>query len=120
MILLKAPYPAIDVVTVLPNPQFNDFEHRVQESRTKRMMDGTTYTYIESGDNRQLSMEFSLTKQKKLELRAFLREHNASKILLLDHNNQHWVLQLVRNPFEFSGRVKEVSLITLVFEGHQI
>jgi hypothetical protein len=64
-------------------------------------MDGTSYSYVRrSGGRRQLQFDFSLTRMKALELIAFIRAYQASKIQLIDHLDQTWVGNFTVNPAE--------------------
>lgn len=100
---LAAPYPAIQTVTRLPNPQFGDGESLTNEVATKRAMDGTLYTYVKSkAGRRRITLPIQISRMKGLELRAFIRSYYATPIRLTDHLGQVWVGHLVNNPFEFS------------------
>ena len=125
MIELAAPYPAIQTVTLLPNPQFGDGEAETCEVATKRAMDGMLYTYVKSKvGRRRLTLPFQVTRMKGLELRAFIQSYYASKVRLTDHLGQVWIGNLVNNPFEFSTSKRsvaspggELQTIQLEFEG---
>ena len=68
----------------------------------KTAMDGTRYTYIKQKDDRhKLKWSFRLTRNKSLELRAFITSYFASKIKVIDHNDRIWVGNFTSNPFEF-------------------
>ena len=122
---LAAPYPAIQTVTVLPNPQFGDGEAISVEVTTKRAMDGTLYTYTKStGGRRRLTLPMQISRMKGLELRAFIQSYYASKIRLTDHLGQVWVGHFVDNPFELSTPKRsvaspgnEIQTIQIEFEG---
>ena len=125
MIELAAPYPAIQTVTLLPNPQFGDGEAETCEVATKRAMDGTLYTYVKSkAGRRRLTLPLQVTRMKGLELRAFIQSYYASQVRLTDHLGQVWIGNLVNNPFEFSTPKRsaaspggELQTIRLEFEG---
>ena len=125
MIELAAPYPAIQTVTILPNPQFGDGEAQTCEVATRRAMDGTLYTYVKSkAGRRRLTLPLGLSRMKALELRAFIQSYFASPIRLTDHLGQVWVGHFTSNPFEFSTPKRaagwpggEMQTIQLEFEG---
>jgi hypothetical protein len=48
-----------------------------------------------------LKWTFLLSRNKALELRAFLFAYFATKIKVTDHNNRVWVGNFTSNPFEF-------------------
>ena len=125
MIELAAPYPAIQTVTLLPNPQFGDGEAQTCEVSTRRAMDGTLYTYVKSKSGRRLlTLPLSLSRMKALELRAFIESYFASKLRLTDHLGQVWIGHFVSNPFEFTTPKRaggwpgnEMQKILMEFEG---
>ena len=128
MFRLQAPYPAIQTTTVLPHPQLGDGENLMVEVAAKRAMDGTLYTYVKRKGRHRLLWTFRLTRNKALELRAFIQAYFASRINVKDHTDRVWVGNLVNNPFEFDTAARaapaippmsrgEAVLITLEFEG---
>ncbi|REJ65623.1 MAG: hypothetical protein DWQ31_16925 [Planctomycetota bacterium] len=122
---LAAPYPAVQTISVLPNPQFGDGEATTDDVSTQRAMDGTLYTYVKSkGSRRRITLPMEISRMKGLELRAFIQSYYASKIRLTDHLGQVWVGNLVNNPFEFSTTKRsvaspggEMQTIQIEFEG---
>ena len=129
MIELAAPYPAIQTVTQLPSPQWGDNERVMDQVIKKRAMDGTRYTYVKrKGDRRKLQWTFRLTRNKGLELRAFIESYFATKLHVTDHQGNQWVGHLTSNPFEFETTEAanppiaplprgEIQTIVLEFEG---
>jgi len=102
MFQLAAPYPALQTMTVLPSPQFSNQESVLDTVSRKLAMDGTRYTYVRSRNGRKkLKWTFLLSRNKALELRAFLFAYFATKIKVTDHNNRVWVGNFTSNPFEF-------------------
>lgn len=128
MFILQAPIPALEATTLLPNPQFGDSENLTDEVQTKRAMDGTLYTYVKKKTKRRLQWSFRLTRNKALELRAFIQAYYAAKIKVTDHNERIWFGYFMDNPFQFDtpGRAApaispmprgEYQDITITFEG---
>lgn len=129
MFILQAPHPALEATTLLPNPQFGDGENLTDEVQVKRAMDGTLYTYVKTkNDRRRLEWTFRLTRNKALELRAFIQAYYATAIRVTDHNERVWVGHFVNNPFEFDTPSRaapaiapmprgETQEITIEFEG---
>lgn len=65
-----SPYPLLDQLTLLPNPQFSDSEGLMISVSRKLAMDGTRYTYVKRKDGRRkLRWSFKVTRNKALELR---------------------------------------------------
>lgn len=129
MFHLSAPYPLLQTTTLLPNPQFGDSEQLMVSVSRRTAMDGTRYTYVKRKDSRRrLLWTFRLTRNKALELRAFLFAYFASKIKVVDHNNRVWIGNFTNNPFEFDTPERnspairpmprgESQVIELEFEG---
>ena len=102
MFELSAPYPLLQTTTLLPNPQFSDQEGLMVSVIRKTAMDGTRYTYVKrKGSRRKLKWSFRLTRNKGLELRAFLFAYFASQVKVIDHNGRVWIGNFTSNPFEF-------------------
>jgi len=130
MFTFEAPYPGVVTTSILPNPKFGDGENLKVSVTTKRAMDGTRYTYVKRKGGRKLQWTFKLTRNKGLELRAFIQSYFASQIKVTDHNDRVWVGHFVINPFEFDTPSRaapaitpmprgENQVITLEFEGEE-
>jgi len=131
MFVIQAPYPLLQTTTVLPSPQFSDAEGLVHTVSRKLAMDGTRYTYVKKRERSKLHWTFRLTRNKSLELRAFVMAYFASKIKVTDHNDRVWSGNFTNNPFEFDTAERaapaispmprgEVVNVTLEFEGVEI
>jgi hypothetical protein len=128
MFTIQAPYPLLNTTTVLPNPQFSDQEGTLHTMSRKLAMDGTRYTYVKKKDRKKLKWSFKMTRNKSLELRAFIFAYFANQIKVTDHNDRVWTGYLVNNPFEFDTPERgapainpmprgELVVIDLEFEG---
>ncbi len=129
MFQLLAPYPRTQTITVLPNPRCSDSEALMVVVTRKTAMDGTRYTYVKRKDNRRKMLwTFMLTRNKALELRAFIYSYFASKVKVIDHNDRVWIGNFTNNPFEFDTPERsapaispmprgEAQVIELEFEG---
>lgn len=129
MFEISAPYPGLQTTSLLPNPEFSDTEALTDSVSLKRAVDGTLYTYVKTkGGRRKMTWTFRLTRNKGLELRAFLKSYFASKVYVVDHNARKWVGHFTNNPFEFTTDRKsgpaiqdwprgESQTVTLEFEG---
>jgi len=108
MMILQAPWPGLTTTTVLPNPQFNDMQARQHGVTIKRAMDGTRYTYVHTTDSRhKLTYQFTMSRKKALELRAFVRAYYRSQIRLTNHKGEVWRVWFINNPFEFETTGRE-------------
>ena len=131
MFQLQAPHPGLQTTTIMPNPDFGDGENLVVGLDKKIAMDGTLRTYVKRKGRRKLQWTFGLSRNKGLEVRAFIQSYFASKILVTDHNDRKWVGHFVSNPFEFETDRRsapaiapmprgERQRITIEFEGEEI
>lgn len=96
----------------------------------KTAMDGTRYTYVKRKARRKLKWSFRLSRNKGLELRAFIYAYFASKIRVTDHLDRVWIGNFTNNPFEFDTTDRagpaippmprgESVMVELEFEGVQ-
>jgi hypothetical protein len=128
MIILQAPWPKVETTTILRSPQFNDVQARQNTVDIKRAMDGTKTTYVKTTNSRyKLTYQFLISRMKALELRAFIQSYYSSKIKLVNHKREVWIVNLISNPFAFEtmGGAKgwpgnEDVNITLELEGFLI
>jgi hypothetical protein len=101
MFLFQAPYPALQTTTVLPSPQFSDSESLPDTFNQQKAMDGTRYIYVHRKQGRRKAQwTFLLTRNKALELRAFILAYYASQVRAVDHDDNVWVGNFINNPFE--------------------
>lgn len=130
MFTLQAPHPSLQTTTILPNPKFGDSESLRVEMMAKRAMDGTLFTYVKRKGGKKLQWVFQLSRNKGLEVRAFLQSYFASTIQVTDHNGRVWVGKFTNNPYEFNTPSRaapaispmprgENQTITLEFEGNE-
>lgn len=128
MFTLQAPIPLAQTTTILPSPGFGDSEGVTGEVSILRTVTGGRRTYVKSRPRRKLRWDFTLTRNKAIELLEFYRSYNAQPIRIEDHNNRAWVGFIINNPFEIemSRRglpalqdwpVGETSVVSIEFEG---
>lgn len=104
MFTLRAPYPAVQVTTIMPSPTFGDSRALTATVTTMRAMDGTLYTHVKSRAGRKrFKWDFEISRHKALELREFFNSYYGQCLQVTDHNNETWVGYLKNNPFEFTG-----------------
>ncbi len=121
MFELAAPHPLLQTTTLLPNPQFSDQENLMVSVTRKTAMDGTRYTYVKRKDNRRrLKWSFRLTRNKALELRAFVFAYFASKVKITDHNSRVWLGYFTSNPFEFDTTDRAAPAISPMPRGESV
>ncbi|KPK53357.1 MAG: hypothetical protein AMS22_07535 [Thiotrichales bacterium SG8_50] len=124
MFTLRAPYPSLQVTLVLPSPKFSDSVGLTSTMQISRAMDGTSYTYVKSrGGRKRLQWDFTVARNKALELRVFINAYYRLPIQVIDHDSNIWIGYLVNNPFESTGSGRavrfpggEVMDLTLEFE----
>jgi hypothetical protein len=124
MFVLRAPYPDVQATVILPSPIFGDSKANVATVKIIHSMDGTRYTYKQPKDGRKtFQWDFKISRNKALELQAFIKVYNRFKIQTIDYNSDKRVGYLINNPFEYTGAGKaegfpgnELMEITLSFE----
>lgn len=109
---------SFQTTTILPDPEQSDSEQLTGEVFIKRSVNGQTFTYVKTkNDRRRLIFRLRLTRSKSFELRAFIQSYFSSIVRLTDHEQQRWVGHLLSNPFEFEALLGEEQNIQLEFEG---
>ena len=103
---LAAPYPALKVTTILPDPEFGNFRASQSAIQIKRGMTGRVWTYINPNDRDAISLQFRLSRQKDLELGEFLRIYHTAYWKVVDHNGDAWKCQLVGEPIRRTARAR--------------
>lgn len=93
-------------VITLPSPRFGNSEASLGTVAVKRTQSGSRRTYVKRRSRQRLIWQFSLTREKAVELRAFLRDHPSRVLRIEDHEGDTWEGQFTTNPstFEFAGR----------------
>ena len=124
MFKIEAPYPGLQTTTILPSPEWGDSIAGPGALQILRSMNGKVQTYKKNKqDRRRLRWSFRLTRNKVLELKAFLKVYHASVVRLTDSDGIIRLGYLQTNPFEYSDGVRaggvpgnEMQRITLEFE----
>jgi len=97
---LRAPYPAIETITVLPNPAFGDSEALASSVSIRRSMNGTKRTYVKKNGRRRLLLDYALSRAKAHELIRFIRQYHSTRLGFQDHLDRLWQGYLIGNPLE--------------------
>lgn len=103
MFILRAPYPAVQTTSVLPNPSFSDGEAGTGTIAIKRSRNGTLRTYVKTTPRRLLTWQFTMHRLKALELKAFYQSYASSRVEVTDHNGRIWVGNFVNNPLDIEN-----------------
>ncbi|MHC4704526.1 MAG: hypothetical protein ACYTFQ_28585 [Planctomycetota bacterium] len=119
MFEIQAPYPGVQTTSVLPNPAPGDTLALRASVQTKRALDGTLRTYVKRKGGRKMQWTFNLTRNKGLELRAFIKSYFASKVRIVDHMGRTWVGNFTNNPFEFTTDRRSAPAIAPMPRGEQ-
>jgi hypothetical protein len=104
MFIIAAPYPNIQTTTILPSPDWGDVNEPVATVNALRTMDGTLFTYTKKKDQRRkCHWDFKISRDKSLELKAFITSYFHTRVRIIDHDSVIWIGFLQNNPFEFVG-----------------
>ena len=122
---LRAPYPAIETITVLPNPEFGDSESLTNTVSIRRSMNGTKRTYVKRNARRRMLLDYTLSREKSLELILFVRQYHSTRLGFQDHLGREWQGYLINNPVELEtvrrgngvSNSSERVTVRLEFEG---
>jgi|WetSurMetagenome_2_1015567.scaffolds.fasta_scaffold01440_3 hypothetical protein len=104
MFIIEAPYPDIQTTTVLPSPSWGDAVEAVATVKALRAMNGKLYTYTQSKDQRKkCRWEFTVSRDKGLEVKAFLACYYLTKVKITDHDGVVWIGYIQNNPNDLMG-----------------
>jgi hypothetical protein len=118
MIVLQAPYPALEATSYFPNPQLADLESKDVTINIQRSMNGKKRVFVRDNGVRKLTYNFRLSRQKSFELQAFIAAYHSATVLLTNHLNEIWVVTFASNPFEFGTAISDT--VKLDFEGYRL
>lgn len=102
MMYLKAPYPILRNVTMLPGPLFSDSRSIESTLTLKRALDGTKYTHLHTTQTERFVWSFELLRMKSLELIEFHREYIDNLWQVTDHKGREIVGLCLTNPIELT------------------
>ncbi len=119
MFILEAPSPGYQTTVILPSPQWGDSTEVASTVETARAMDGTAYTYVKQrGGRHRYQFAFELSRNKSLELRAFIQAYYGTPMRFTPHDTVNCsqtvsgvpvLAYLQNNPFEFAGKSRAVD-----------
>ena len=95
MIVFKAPCPNFIHSIVLPNPKLGNSETRIRELDIKRTIDGTLYTYAKNTSNFRLVYQIEMTRQKSLELKAFISRYTGFTWEMINHKDVRYKVKFL-------------------------
>jgi hypothetical protein len=124
-VLLQAPWGKIQTTVILPSPEWGDTENLVSGMTLRRSMNGETYTYVKSNDDRVLKYLFTLPRMKALELEQFAKSYTASEMKMSNWKGEIWKVRLLTNPLDFTLNARYAPVgdrtdVNMEFQGVKI
>lgn len=122
---IRAPYPSPKVTMHLPKADFRDSRAPQTDILVKRSMLGRTITYVKSNSWETLFLPFRLTRQKSLEVEAFVNSYQSASWEVTIYDGSRWECKLPGRPLtrtavdRFGGSKPALTgeeLIELTFE----
>lgn len=99
MIQFYAPWPQVENIIFLPDPDFGDGRRPLSTFQLKESMNGKLYTYVSRAPQRQTyTLTFNLTRQKSLELYNFYKNYGGQKWLFVNYDETVHIGILSVNP----------------------
>ncbi len=108
MISLEAPYPDVQAMLVLPEPNLGNSRATTSKIQTKTMMDGSIETYVMRRTQNVYRFSVTIPKVKALEVLNFLEFYSGSKIRYKDIGRTT-IGFLLNNPTELEMQRRAVS-----------
>jgi hypothetical protein len=116
---LKAPYPGIQTITILPEPELGNEESLLDEIKFDIMMDNTRQAYKKTTNDRSFRYTFILTIAKMFELQAFVEAYIADLWEIEDHHNKRIRGYCTSNPLVLT-QARRGDLTTNIIIGEEI
>lgn len=114
MFKLEAPMPTPQTTTFLPDPELGDADNYPNSVNKRRAMDGTRYSWVKSRDRLRRVWTFRFSKDKELELYAFLDAYGSTPIRATDHLGGVYLGYFTANPVEFESIARAAGGATQV------
>lgn len=121
MIVFYAPWPVVERICFLPNPEWNDTRQSNDDVQLKKALNGTRYTYVKTTYEKTYSMTFDLYRQKAIELLEFIEDFAGKQWRMTTHHDEYIDGYLMTNPSTFTmiGRAvygSDTEKVTLPIE----
>ncbi len=101
--IIQAPFATPKVSTTLPAANFLDSRGSQASVTIKRSMLGRVMTYVTTTSKQNLSLTFSLTRQKDEELAEFILVYKTAEWKITLHDDTVWKAGLVGEPIKRMG-----------------
>ena len=101
-----APYPNIKVTSVLPDAELGDGRASESSIQIKRTRTGTVKTYVRSSNRQTLTLQFSLTRMKDLELIQFTQAFHTTDWRITLYDGSQWQAKLVGEPIRHTATTR--------------
>ena len=109
----------------LPNPELGDTQDFMGKVAVKRSINNQVYTYIKRSELQKLSYTFRMTRNKSLELQAFVDANIANAITMTTYQGEVWIVKISNNPIDFVPKdrwypTRERVDVTIDFTGVRV
>lgn len=119
--VMMAPHELVQTTILLPSPEFGDSDNIVAAINLKRSMNGKKRTYINTTPEEQLVYEFVLTREKTLEVLAFIDVYYTYNIRIINHKGETYVCKIMNDPIDISiFRYGEEANFRLELRGREL
>jgi hypothetical protein len=109
----------------LPNPELGDTQDQLGKVVVKRSINNGVYSYIKRSELQKLSYTIRMTRNKSLELQAFVDANIANAITLTTYQGEVWIVKITNNPIDFVPKdrwypTRERVDVTIDFTGVRV
>lgn len=101
---------------ILPNPEFGDGEANVGAVKIIRTITGGTFSYVKKSVNRKLKYKFHITQKKAFELRQFLLDFMATRLMMTNWKGEMWNGYFLSDPAEITSITRGEPCIGDLYE----
>lgn len=104
MILFYYPYPNLNNLIILPNPELGNTEKLLGESLLKESLNGEIFTYIKRAKSEEYEFDLTfrmVTRDKMNEVMSWVRGYTGYFIRYHDWKDNIYKVQLVPNKIDF-------------------
>ena len=96
--IIRAPWPGVKTTSLLPPAQWLDSQTPEANFQIKRTRMGRVITHPRTTVGRTLRLRWRLTRQKALELQAFMRAYQSATWWLQLYDGSTWSADLIDAP----------------------